>query len=204
MNFGDQKARLRALINRKDLTDQLAGTFITDALTDIERELRVGPMEQLITVADWDGSVNAIPVPGNYLETINIFTDDCELDQADISSFLKLRASGKGPTHFVRVADRWLLKPAPPEGTQVHLHYYAQSERLANDQDSNLWTRAAPNAVIYTAATLAADFFQMEDQHAQRYQARAAQYVSALQDQDFNEKWGGRVTIPAPTGLGDY
>lgn len=203
MNFGDLKARLRALINRKDLTDPLAGTFIADAITDIEREVRVGPMEQVVSAIDWDGTQNAVTVPGNFLETINLFTDERELDQVDLSTFLRMDNSGP-PTHFVRVANRWLLRPTPASGTQVHVHYYAQSERLTDDLDANVWTRAAPNAVVYTAAALAADFFQMEDAYAQRYQSRAAQYVSALQDQDYGEKWGGRITIPMPSGTGEY
>lgn len=204
MNFGDLKTRLKALINRRDLTDQLAGTFVTDAISDLEREVRIGPMELLVTATEWDGVRNAIEVPGNYLESINLFTPTCELDQADLSTFLRIADRGGLPSHFVRMADQWLFRPTPAPGTSIHVHFYAQSERLTNDLDSNVWTRAAPNAVVYTAAALAADFFQMEDPHAQRYLARAGQYVASLQEQDNAEKWGGRITIPRPSGVGDY
>ncbi|WP_066764058.1 phage adaptor protein [Sphingobium sp. CCH11-B1] len=204
MNFGDCKARLRALINRRDLTDQLAGSFITDAVADMEREVRIGPMELVLSQSEWDGEKNAMFVPRNFLETINIFTDQQELDQADISNFLKVPDIGGVPTHFVKVSNRWLLRPTPAPGTRVYLHYYSQSEALLNDDDENTWTRAAPNAVVYTAAGLAADFFQMEDNHAQRYAARARGYIEALEDQNINEKWGGRITIPMPAGTGDF
>lgn len=204
MNFGDCKARLRALINRRDLTDQLAGSFITDAVADMEREVRIGPMELVLSQSEWDGEKNAMFVPRNFLETINIFTDQQELDQADISNFLKVPDNGGVPTHFVKVSNRWLLRPTPAPGTRVYLHYYSQSEALLNDDDENTWTRAAPNAVVYTAAGLAADFFQMEDNHAQRYAARARGYIEALEDQNINEKWGGRITIPMPAGTGDF
>jgi len=204
MNFGDLKARLKALINRRDLTDQLAGSFITDAVADLEREVRIGPMEVVLSQSEWDGVKNVILVPSNFLETINIFTDYRELDQADISNFLNVPDLGGVPTHFVRISNRWLLRPTPAPGTRVYLHFYAQGEPLLNDADESIWTKAAPNAIVYTAAGLAADFFQLEDQHAQRYLARARGYIDALEEQDRNEKWGGRITVPMPADAGEF
>ena len=204
LTYGDVKARLKALINRKDLTDQLAGSFVTDAVADLEREVRVGPMEMILTQSEWDGAKNVILVPGNFLETINIFTDERELDQADISNFLQVPDDGGVPTHFVKIANRWLLRPTPAPGTRVYLHFYAQSAPLLDDKDESLWTKSAANALVYTAAGLAADFFQMENEYTSRFLSRARGYIDALAEQDRNEKWGGRITIPSPSGLGDF
>lgn len=204
MQLSALKARLRALINRKDFTDELAASFLTDAVADLEREVRVGPMELVLTQDAWDGVKNVMLVPDNFIESINVFTDTGELDQVDLSTFLKMEDRGGSPTHFVRVANRWLLRPTPAPETRVYLHYYAQSMPLLSDADENTWTRAAPNALIYTAAGLAADFFQMEDQHAQRYLARARGYIDALSEQNLSEQWAGRLSIPAASGLGDF
>lgn len=63
MSFGRLKTRLRALINRKDLTDQLAGDFVLDAISSMERSLRIGPMETLLVKTEWDGVRNAVSLP---------------------------------------------------------------------------------------------------------------------------------------------
>jgi hypothetical protein len=204
MSFGKLKRRLQSLINRKDLSDALAGDFITDAVSDMERVLRVGCMETVLTQSDWDGIRNAILIPPIFLEGINLFTAEGELTQCDLASFLALEDNGGCPTHYVKIADRWLVKPTPHRGSNVYLHFYAQSKPLETDEDENVWTQSALNAVVYQAATLAADHFQMEDVYAQRFKDRASDYVQAIQEQDLGEKWSGRIAIPLPTLIGDY
>ncbi|MBB3692999.1 hypothetical protein [Sphingomonas sp. BK580] len=204
MSFGKCKRRLQSIINRRDLTDALAGDFITDAIADMERKLRIGCMETMLTQGEWDGERNAIIVPTGFLEGINLFTDTTELVQVDIAQFLAMRETAGVPTHFVKIGDRWLLKPTPAPNTNVYFHYYTQSPPLAADDDENVWTRSALNAVVYTAAVLAADHFQMEDEYARRFQARADGYVADISGQDLDEKWSGRINIPLPTDRGDY
>jgi hypothetical protein len=204
MSFGKCKRRLKALINRKDLTDELAGDFITDAIADMERVLRIGIMETVLAQSDWDGTKNAIIIPPDFLEGINLFTDKTELTQCDIATFLEMPDEGEYPTHYVKIADRWLLKPTPLPDTDVYLHFYMQSPPLTVDTDENVWTKAALNAVVYTAATIAADHFQMEDVYAQRFQARADGYVNAIREQDLDEKWSGRIAVPRPADRGEY
>jgi hypothetical protein len=205
MSFGKLKRRLQALINRKDVTDELAGDFVTEAIADIERPLRIGPMEALMPLSAWDGVSNAITIPNSFLEVINIFTSDGELTQVDLSAFLNIAKQSTGtPTSFCAVGGKWLLAPTPAADTTVYVHFYAQSLPLETDEDVNIWTKAGFNAVVYQAAALAADFFQMEDQYATRFQARADRYVTAIAEQDLNEKWAGRLAVPLPSDLGDY
>lgn len=207
MSFGRLKTRLRALINRKDLTDVLAGDLILDAISELERLLRIGPMETVfLQNTIWDGTKNAFAVPASYIELINLFTEEGELTQVDLHAFLKMADDNSGiPTHFVKVADRFLLKPTPAPATKVFLHYYGETDRPVDDTDECVWTLSAFQATLYGAAALAADFFQMEgDQHADRYRSIAAGYVEAIQAQDTDEKWSGRLAIPAPQDTGDY
>ncbi len=200
MDFGKCKLRLQALINRKDVTDELAGSFVTEAIADMERNLRIGPMESLLTQGGWDGIKNAVLIPTGFLEAINLFTDETELTQVDLASFLQ----DGGDNTFVKVADRWLVKPTPAVGSNFFVHFYSQSAPLVADTDSNVWTVSAFNAVVYQAAALAADFFQMEDVYAARFQARADRYIGEIAEQDLDEKWSGRMAVPLPSDLGDY
>lgn len=206
MSFGRLKTRLRALINRKDFTDQLAGDFILDAISDMERDLRIGPMERIFEQSlTWDGVKNALAIPAAYIELINLFTDKGELEQRDLNAWQGLQDVGGVPTHFVKIADRFLLKPTPAPGTKVYLHYYGETPRPQNDDDEVVWTKSGFLATLYTAAALAADFYQMEgDQHADRYRAVAQTYVEKIAGQDLSEKWAGRLSIPAPQNAGEY
>lgn len=204
MSFGKLKTRLRALINRKDFTDELAAGFITDAVADLERELRIGPMERLVEQSSWDGVKNALFIPSIYIETIRLFTNSGELDTDDMTTFLNRPDIGGVPTRVVKVADRWLLKPTPAPDTKVYLHFYAQSQPLGADTDTNVWTNSAFNATMYTAAALAADFYQMEDEYASRFSSKAAAYVEAIKLQDLDEKWSGRNAVPLPTDVGEF
>ena len=204
MSFAKAKRRLQLIINRKDLTDALAAEFINDSMADLERNLRLGGMEVVLTQQDWDGVKNEVIVPPGYLETLNFFTDTKELTMCDLSVFLALEDQGGEPTHYVKIADRWLLRPTPAAGTKVHLHCYSQSPALIADTDENLWTRAALGALTYQAASLAADIFQMEDQHVARFQGRADRYAAEMAAQDLNENWSGRISIPLPSNSGSY
>jgi hypothetical protein len=204
MSFGKLKTRLKALINRKDLTDELAGDFITQAIADLERDLRIGAMETVLEQTAWDGVKNALILPGTFLETINLFTDTHELVQVDLAEWLAMDDQGGDPTHYVPIAGRYLLRPTPAVGSKVYLHCYVQAQPLAVDEDENVWTRSGFNACLYTAAALAGDFYQMEDEYASRFSTKAQAYVEAIAGQDLNEKWSGRLSIPAPQDIGDY
>lgn len=204
MSLGKLKRRLQSLINRKDVTDTLAEDFITEAIADLERVLRISPMERILTQSVWDGSVNALIIPGTFLESIDLFTDSNELTQVDMAQFLKLDNTGGSPRYFVKIADRFLLRPTPAPDTKVYLHCYVQSDPLAFDTDRNVWTEACFNAVLYTAAAAASDFFQMEDEHVRRYMNKAEMYVSAINDQSLDEKWAGRLSIPLPQDRGSF
>lgn len=204
MSFGKLKSRLKALINRKDVTDDLAGDFVTEAVSDLERKLRIGPMESLANRDGWDGTDNALMIPAGYLEMINFFTDAGELTQVDLEEFLRYTARTGPPRIFVKMADRFLVKPTPTPGTNLFLHYYRNSDPLTLDTDVNVWTGPGFNAVVYQAASLAADFYQMEDAHAGRFLARAEQYRNDIAEQDLDEKWSGRIAIPLPRDMGDF
>lgn len=205
MSYGRAKTRVRALINRKDFTDQLAGDFILDAMSSLERELRIGPMETLFEKADWDGTRNAFPVPGNFLEMVRLFTDEGALEEVDIDTFLRTRSSPvPGVGIYARIADRWLLKPTPAVGQYVYLHFYGETVRPSTDDDSTVWTEAGFLATVYRAAELAADFYQMEPDQVASYRNRASLEAEKIAGQALNESWSGRLAIGAPKGVGEY
>lgn len=203
MSFGKLKRGLQSLINRKDLSAELAGDFINRAIDEIERPLRIGPMEQLLEATTWDGTNNAVLIPPTYLQLIDIFTDDGTLRLVDKDAFFATENQGR-PAVFMKAGRSWLLKPYPAPGTTVYVHYYGETLPLLTDADENVWTRAAFNAVLYTAAAMAADHFQMEDQYAQRFDTKARGFVAAIAEQDWDEKWSVPLNIGAPPNRGEF
>ena len=203
MTFGKLKKALKAIINRKDLTDELAGDFINRAIKDVERVVRIGGMETVLETPPFDGVSNSLLIPGDYLELIDLFMSDRQLVQKDKAAILRDHGTC-GPQVFAKVANRWLIAPAPREGDVLFLHYYREHPDLIADTDQNVWTQACFNAVLYSAANLASDFYQMEDQVVARFGSKAGDYITAIQLQDLNENWSGPMNIELPQGTGEY
>ena len=203
MNFGKLKTALRGLINRTDLSDQLAGDFVVRAISDLERGLRLGPMERVLETLPFNGTTNFISIPSDYLETIDVFTDEGELVQVDKSQFLREPTTG-APRVFSKLADRWVIRPTPASGQVLYVHHYAQSTAFAVDTDANVWATACFNATLYTAADLAADYFQLEDAVVSRFRAKASDYVEAIRAQALDEAMSGPITMSRPYGRGEY
>lgn len=201
--FGIIKAGLRGIINRKDLTDALAGDFINRAIIEVERVCRIGALEQLLQTAKWDGTENSLAIPQGYLETIDLFTDEGTLLLVSKDQYFSQPATGK-PSVYIKAGASFLLRPAPAAGTPVYLHYYGGTLPLQADTDENLWTRSGFNAVLYGAASLAADYFQMEDPYVQRFQDKANGFVQGILTQDATEKWSVAANVGRTNFLGDY
>lgn len=198
MSFGKLKSHLRGIINRKDFTDELAGDFINLGIKEVERLCRVGPMEALSELSVWDGTKHTLTIPSNYLELIDIFTDAGTLHQVDKDTFFKTCNTGR-PTVFVKTGRSWLIKPYPAPGTTVYVHHYAETAPLVADADQSVWSTAGFSAVVYTAAALAADYFQMEDTYVGRFQGKADSLVEAILSQDLSEKWSGPLNVGRPS-----
>ena len=97
MSFGRLKAALRGIINRRDLTDALAGDFVNRAISELERGVRLGAMEQLLVANQWDGTSGALAIPATYLELGDIFTEDGPLTRVEKREFFNTQQTGRRP-----------------------------------------------------------------------------------------------------------
>lgn len=204
MSFGALRRRLKALINRKDFSDDLAGDFVRSAITDLERDLRIPAMEKLADNDTWDGTKNFWMVPGDMIEPIAMFTDTAQLRKCSLEQFIAAADQTGSPSMFVRVGRRYLLRPTPQKGAVVYFNYFGASTPLQASQDYNVWTKAGFNAVLYTAAALAADFYQMEDEYAARFTSKAQAYSAAIVEQTIAERWADPMAVAPPSDLGTY
>lgn len=203
MNFGKLKAALKGLINRKDLTDALAGDFINRAIDECQRVLRLAPNELLLVADEWDGAANSILIPDDYLELVDIFTDQHVLRNVEKAEFFRQPLAGD-PCVYTKVGPNWLIRPTPPIGAKVYVQYYGENEWLQADNDANIWTKACFNAALYGAAALAADYFQMEDQYVLRFQGKSDALIQTIREQDYDDRWSGTHTMGRVQDRGEY
>jgi hypothetical protein len=210
VDYATIKAQLRGLINRSDMTDELAGTFIQMAQDRLERWPQVDPlkyaprpsfMEKYVTLTltpsvDEPG---AFALPNDFLQLISIFTGSRELEKVDISRFIALPETEGSPTAFIQTGHAIRMRPIPPTTTSISFLYYGTAKALSLATDENEWTIAASDALIYGAAVFAADHF--EDERLDRFEGRFSQALLELQDQTINETLSGPMRI---AGAYDY
>ena len=73
MNKGQLRAHFIALLNRSDCSDALADTFIDQALTRIQRVLRIPSMESIKAYPITSGTpLTFIIIPSDLIEIIDI------------------------------------------------------------------------------------------------------------------------------------
>lgn len=204
MSFGKLKAALRGIINRRDLTDALAGDFVNRAVDEVERVVRLAGMEQLLVADNWSDGSGAILIPSTYLELVDIFTGDGPLMRVEKREYFETPKDGPRPLVYLKAGGSFLLRPIPALGTPVYVQFYAETHPMQADADENLWTRSGFDAVLYGAAALAADYFQMEDTYVQRFQGKFTDLVSTMSAQDGADRWTGDLRVSPPTGLGSY
>ena len=154
MSFGKLKRALKGIINRKDLTDELAGDFINRAIDEVERVARLGAMEQLVEAEDWDGTRNSLAIPTGYLETIDLFTDAGVLRMVTKDQFFAHPDQG-APAVYIKAGASFLVKPYPAKGETVRLHYYGESLPLLADDGERTRLSPPPRAPSSSLSPLA-------------------------------------------------
>lgn len=192
MNYAAIKAQLRGLINRSDMTDELAANFIRLAQVRLERVLRVSFMQRFVSfsIPRDDG---VFRVPADYLELIEIFSDNGELDRVDLGRWLKLPAQPGIPQSFIQSGHDFRLRPYPAQTDVLYLRYYGCEPQLDNDADTNHWSYAATDALLYGAAEYAADHF--EDERLPRFAERFTTAIDELRDQQLQEDFSGPMSV---------
>lgn len=192
MTYAELKTYLRGLINRSDLTDELSAQFIRQAQVRLERLLRTSFMQRYVSFNP-PRADGVFRVPVDYLELIDLFHEKGELERVDMGRWLRQPTQGSAPTMFVQTQHDIRMRPYPATTDTMFLRYYGSEPNLSADTDTNQWTLAAVDALIYGAAELAGDYF--EDERLQRYAARFDNAVNELRDQQLQEDFSGPMSI---------
>lgn len=202
MNKGQIRTHMIALLNRSDLTDALADTFIDQAISRITRVLRIPSMEKVQTynVANDVSGVSTINLPNDLIEPLDIYSEGKALLRIPLHEMIEAQKTNEQgtPKFFSRVQGTYLLHPKPSTGTVV-LNYYAAFDTLSSDSSTNTLTTLVPDLLVYTALTYASDYFL--DERGPQFESRASSFLSEIQQQaDSSEQSGGlQVMRPSNT-----
>ena len=201
MNKGQIRAHFKALLNRSDCTDALADTFIDQALTRIQRFLRIPPMEKQQSYDFTSGTaITQVTVPQDLLEIIDIHYDGVGLTRVPLHEMAALHktAENGSPTVFTRERELIKIAPLPSSGT-LYLNYYATLEELTSDSDENIITIIASDLLTYTALAYAADYFL--DERGPLFEQKSGQFLAEIQEQANSAEQSGMAQLMRPTRI---
>ena len=199
MNYGQLKEHFNDLLNRSDITSTLTTRFIDQGIARIQRQLRT-PLNEKKKNYTITAVTSQVTLPTDFLEIISLYANEYELRRITMSEYRALANNaytGK-PQVFVREQENLLLFPQPSDGT-LSLYYYGEFDPMSADSDENKLAQVAPDLIIYSSLTYAADFYL--DTRAEIFEQKYNQFLAEIQSQaDDQELNGGTQAIrPAYT-----
>ena len=197
MNKGNLRTHFKAVLNRSDITDALADTFIDQGIARIQRSLRVPSMETQNTY-NFTSQTTKVTLPSNFLEAIDVYYGNralTRLPMRDIQEHSKSAESGS-PYYFTREGSSLLLYPQPSGGTLV-LNYYASFEEMTTDSSENLLAQIAPDLIIYAALTYASDYYL--DERSAVFDTKYMTFMSEIQEQANDQELTGTIQSIRPS-----
>lgn len=192
MQYAEIKAALIGLINRSDMTDDLASQFINLAQIRLERILRPSFMQRFVSFST-NGNDGVFRVPADYLELISVFTDNGEMRRVGMMEWLRHPNSAGVPRCFIQTGHEVRMRPLPQSTDTIYLRYFGCEPILVNDTDTNQWSLCATDALLYGAAEYAADHF--EDERLQRFSDRFTVAATELKEQQVDEDFSGPMSL---------
>ena len=197
MNLGAIRTHFKALLNRSDITDALANTFIDQATARIQRTLRIPSMERQHSYSIL-ASTGSVVLPNDFLEGIDLVYDNHTLSRLPMGEMLDRKKTGEAgnPHFFTREGGKFLITPSPSSGSLV-LNYYAQFTAMTSDTDENNLAAVGSDLIIYSALTYAADYYL--DERATLFEQKYNQFLNEIQDQANEAEITGSLQAVRPT-----
>jgi hypothetical protein len=203
MNYGEVKAQFVGLMNRRDLTSNTAlqDTFLQQAITMAQRQLRVPAMETFVDVTWGVAYENGeLPIPSDMLQLIALTYTDAStaytLRKVDFGQALRARQTAGAPVVYARRASKWVLGPEPAEGASIRIDYFQEFPAMSAAGDENWLTTIGPDVIYHGACALACVFYK--DNRKAGFEELYQRSLSELQLQaDADELTGSAQVSPA-------
>ena len=199
MNKGEIRAHFIALLNRSDCSNVLADTFIDQAITRIQRQLRVPAMEKQNTYDVTSASgVATLVMPSDLLEVIELYYDGNSLTRIPLHEMVQYQKTGElgSPRFFCREQGNLKIHPMPSSGS-LFLNYYAEQDPLTSDSSTNMLTNIASDLLTYTALSYAADYFL--DERGAIFDQKSGSFLAEIQEHANSSEQSGVNQVVRPT-----
>lgn len=197
MNKLGIRNQLKALLNRNDITDAIADTFIDQAVARIQRTLRVPSMEKSLIYVTTADAADLLVLPNDFLQQRDLFWKNGTLTFKPLNQFQRYPLAVGDPLYYTRIQGSYKLKPTPQVGTEITMIYYGEIPDLVNDTDENFLTAIAPDLLVYGALTFAADYYV--DDRKQAFEDAFNRIYGELMDQAYQLEMtqDGQAVAPA-------
>jgi hypothetical protein len=185
------QAAIASYLNRSDLASQVPA-FIALAQAQINRKLRVNEM---LTRAQVEPSGNFIKLPTDWLAHNALAMTSPNVGQLTYvtpANYERLLVTAKtAPTKFYSViGSSIVLFPAPADGCQLELTYYAKIPALTDQAPSNWLLERSPDVYLY-GALLQAEPFLMNDERVMLWSAAFDKAIVEMQMESERARFPG-------------
>tara|TARA_R110001632_G_scaffold92325_2_gene197418 strand:+ start:2578 stop:3180 length:603 start_codon:yes stop_codon:yes gene_type:complete len=197
MNYGSIRTHFKALLNRSDITDALADTFIDQGIARIQRTLRIPSMETQNTY-NFSSQTTKVTLPSDFLEAIDIYYGSGDLTRLPMREMQEISQGNEtgSPQYFAREGSTLLLYPQPSSGSLI-LNYYASFEELTTDSSVNNLSNIGSDLIIYAALTYASDYYI--DERSPVFDAKYMTFMSEIQEQANGQEMTGSIQSIRPS-----
>ena len=197
MNLGNIRIHFKALLNRSDITDALADTFIDQGIARVQRSLRIPSMEKQYNYSITSPTTSVV-LPNDFLEAISLYFDGRQLAKVTLPEILERQQNGEqgAPLYFCRQGGTYLISPSPSSGT-LSLDYYAQFIDMTADSDENILAQVASDLIIYAALTYASDYYI--DERSPVFKGKYTQFMAEIQEQSNDAETSGNMQTIRPS-----
>ena len=203
MNKATLRQRIKDLLNRSDLTDSVANSFIDQAMQRIQRQLRT-PMNEKLGTFIIEQEYPEFGLPSEFLELISLtyFNEQGEvasvLERVPITTLenkKRVQDVTGVPRFYARKHLDILIYPTPSVGT-MEIYYYAEFPSIDEINPEHVLTEVAPDLVIYGALSFAADYFI--DERGPLFEQRFQTGLQEIQDQSDQQHLSGGIQTVQP------
>ena len=198
--FTELKDATADWLDRSDLTARIPD-FIRLAELRIYRDLRIPPMEAVVTIAS---STNTVELPSNYVEMKSILvqgTPNKNLKRVSYRDQIKTTETGIPSTYSRRAGDI-IVHPTPDSSKTYELYYWADIGSIIDEADGQNWfTLNAPDLLLY-GALLEASPYLKDDDRIVVWKAAFSEALRTVQDMaDKAEHSGSGIGVTSTSGV---
>lgn len=157
--FQDLINDFQSILNRDDIGETQAATFIQQGIQRLQRKVRLPGMERE-AVTTFVAAGNSVQIPSDMLSLIDLYVDDNVSKRALVKlpyrDLLKENTSAL-PAYYGRFRGEWIISGTVGVGSIITQHYHGEFSTLPTWADANEVTLGLQDLAVYAGLVYAAE-----------------------------------------------